>query len=229
MTYKIIVASQKEKLADTLLYRSLVAACINPDNVLFYGNNSQSITSIYNKGIEECKKQDIKIAVFIHDDVYINCDDFESRIRKYANKFTLTGLAGTKSITIKEPVLWHLMGERDSLRGCVGHGNDENFYSYTSFGPVPDKVIMIDGVFMVVNLTKLPEKNNFDEKIPSKFHFYDLCFSLDCSLNRVPVGVGDVPIIHNSPGLREMSEDWLSGQKYFLNKYNKFVGKKLTV
>ena len=87
MTYKIIVASQKEKLVDTLLYRSIVAACINPDNVLFYGNNSQSITSIYNKGIEECKKQDIKIAVFIHDDVYINCDDFESRIRKYANKF----------------------------------------------------------------------------------------------------------------------------------------------
>ena len=66
--------------------------------------NSDKYKKIYNKGIEECKKQDIKIAVFIHDDVYINCDDFESRIRKYANKFTLTGLAGTKSITIKEPV-----------------------------------------------------------------------------------------------------------------------------
>jgi hypothetical protein len=35
MTYKIIVASQKEKLKDTFLYRSLVTACIDPDNVLY--------------------------------------------------------------------------------------------------------------------------------------------------------------------------------------------------
>ncbi len=54
-------------------------------------------------------------------------------------------------------------------------------------------------------------------------------FSMDCCLNKVKVGVGDIPIIHASPGLRDMSEEWKSGQKYFLEKYKNYQGKTLTV
>ena len=61
------------------------------------------------------------------------------------------------------------------------------------------------------------------------FHFYDLMFSLDCSINKLKVGVGDIPIIHNSPGLRSVTVDWKQGQKYFLEKYNKYANKTLTV
>ena len=34
MTYKIIVASQKERLDQTLIYKSLAAHCISTDNVI---------------------------------------------------------------------------------------------------------------------------------------------------------------------------------------------------
>ena len=54
-------------------------------------------------------------------------------------------------------------------------------------------------------------------------------FSLDCSINKLKVGVGDIPIIHNSPGLRSVTVDWKQGQKYFLEKYNKYANKTLTV
>jgi hypothetical protein len=142
--------------------------------------------------------------------------------------FDVTGLAGNTTLNIKEPVLWHLMSSRENLRGCVAHGNDHK-YMYTSYGPIPERVLMIDGVFMIVNLKKLPLNVRFDENNPSRFHFYDLIFSMDCSLNKVKIGVGDVPIIHASPGLRDMHEEWKQGQAYFLNKYQKYSGKTLTV
>jgi hypothetical protein len=223
MTYKLVVASQKDKLEDTFLYKSLVTHGINPNNVLFFGNNKQPLPVIYNEALDICKT---KLVIFTHDDVYINCGDFEKRIRYYSDMYDVFGLAGNTQITVKEPVLWHLMTERQNLRGCVAHGMDENNYMYTSFGPVPSRVLMIDGVFMAVNM---PCNVKFDESNPAHFHFYDLMFSLDCNLAKVKVGVGDIPIIHNSPGLSNVSEQWKQGQKYFLTKYNKYLNKTLTV
>ena len=229
MNYKIVVASQKEKLKDTFLHKSLAAHCIGVEDVMFFGNNKKSLATIYNEAINICRSEGIKIIVFIHDDVYINCDDFPTRINKYANMFDVFGVAGNTTVNIKEPALWHLMSNRENLRGCVAHGIDETNYYYTSFGPLPSKVVMFDGVLMVANLEKLPTEINFDESNPAKFHFYDLMFSLDCSLAKVKVGIGDIPIVHNSPGLRDVSEDWKSGQVYFLNKYKKYLNKTLTV
>ena len=229
MTYKIIVASQKERLDQTLIYKSLAAHCISTDNVIFFANNKHSLAEIYNEGIDICNITHTKIAIFVHDDVYINCGDFERRIRQYAEMFDVYGLAGNTAITIKEPVLWHLRSGRENLRGCVAHGLDETQYAYTSFGPLPSKVVIFDGVFMGINLEKLPGTVRFDEKNPAKFHFYDLMFSLDCRINRLKVGVGDVPIIHNSPGLRNVTDEWKQGQQYFLEKYNKYANKTLTV
>lgn len=228
MTYKYIVASQKKDFKDTVLYKSLCKNCLNFQNVIFFGENKESLASVYNKGIDQCRKEDINIAILVHDDVFINCADFETRIRKYANLYDVTGLAGNTTINIKEPVLWHLMSSRENLRGCVAHGDCVN-YSYTSFGPVNKQVILIDGVFICININKLPEKVKFDESNPARYHFYDLMFSMDCCLNKVKVGVGDIPIIHASPGLRDMSEEWKSGQKYFLEKYKNYQGKTLTV
>lgn len=197
-------------------------------NMTWSVQNKTPLTKLYNEQISQARVDGIEYLICVHDDVHINCDDFFQRIENYGSKYTVFGLAGTTSVTIKEPVLWHLMTDRKNLRGCVAHGN-KNEYTYTSFGILPSKVVMIDGVFICINIKKLPENVTFDEKCPAAFHFYDLMFSLDCSLNKVPVGVGDVPIIHQSPGLRDMSNEWKQGQKYFLNKYNKFLNKTLTV
>ena len=229
MNYKFIVASQKSKFEDTLLHKSMRKNTIDFTRVLFYGNNTKPLPEIYNDAIKKCNEEGINYAIFVHDDVYINCYDFGFRLNCGFEKFDVFGLAGNTEITVKEPVLWHLMTTRDKLRGCVAHGADNSNYVYTSFGPLPCRALLIDGVFIGVNLKTLSDKVRFDEKIPAKFHFYDLCFSLDCNLAKLKVGVADVPIIHNSPGLRDMSEEWKQGQKYFLEKYSKFSNKTLTM
>lgn len=230
MTYKIIIASQKKSLKDTLIYRSMVKNCINwAENVLFFGENTNSLPCVYNEGIKIAKETKTNIVVFVHDDVYINCSDFDKRIRECAKMFTVSGVAGNTSITVKQPVLWHLMAERTKLRGCVAHGADEKQYMYTSYGPVPGKALLIDGVFMILNLDTLPDNVIFDENCPAKFHFYDLIFSMECALNKVPVGVVDMPIVHTSPGLKTVTQEWTDGQTYFLEKYKQFSGKTLIV
>lgn len=79
---------------------------------------------------------------------------------------------------------------------------------------------MIDGVFMAFN-RKAIETVRFDEDCPSKFHFYDLCMCASALEKGLKIGVGDVMITHESPGLREFTEDWKTGEKYYLEKYGK--------
>jgi len=223
---KLGVVSQKKTFKETFLYKS---QAVKEDDIIFVGENKEALTKVYNAMLKQCRNEKVDILVLVHDDVYINCAEFLQKIEKCAEKYTVFGVAGTCSLTVKEPALWHLMGTRESLRGCVAHGPNEENYSYTSFGSVNQQVLMIDGVFMGINLNKLPINIAFDENIPSKFHYYDLVFSFDCSLAKQKVGVVDIPIIHNSPGLREQSKEWLDGQAYFLKKYEKYKNKTLTV
>jgi hypothetical protein len=66
---------------------------------------------------------------------------------------------------------------------------------------------------------KAMETMRFDESNPSPFHFYDCESSLNFHINGGRVGVGDILITHESPGLREFTEDWKNGESWFLNKY----------
>ena len=146
-----VSAKPSNKISNTPLATSL-------DDVYFdfEANNTKSLSSIYNKAIDHYTKNGYNYIVFVHDDVHINCKDLYQRIEKYLNKYTVFGLAGNTQITIKKPVLWHLMTERHNLRGCVAHGTPNNYY-YTTFGPMVSRALLIDGVMIGINLQKLPE------------------------------------------------------------------------
>jgi hypothetical protein len=77
---------------------------------------------------------------------------------------------------------------------------------------------MIDGVFMAFN-RKAIETVRFDEDCPSKFHFYDLNLCARALEKGLKIGVGDIMITHESPGLREFNEEWKVGDKYYLETY----------
>jgi hypothetical protein len=56
---------------------------------------------------------------------------------------------------------------------------------------------------------------------PSKFHYYDLDFCLECNKEGVIMGIVDIPIIHTSPGLTNPNSEFYKGQEYFIKKWKK--------
>ena len=213
-TIKFYTAT-KGKKEDTVLYKSLKGIPLHVKE-----NNKDSLQKTYNEFLDDANNSNVDIACLVHDDVFINCSDIKERIINSAYKYQVFGLAGATNCKIKEPALWHLMSERHDQRGCVAHGNEKE-YMYTSFGPVPSRALLIDGVFIGINVKEMPDDLKFDESYPSKFHYYDLDFSLECNKKRVKIGVVDIPIIHQSPGLTNPNDEFYQGQKYFINKWKK--------
>lgn len=188
-------------------------------------NNKNSLASVYNKHITEQNRD--KILIFAHDDCVIEDSFLVEKVNNALETFDVIGLAGIKSpITIKEPCLWHLLGERQNMSGAVAHFAKESTYNgedrfMTSFGVTPARVILLDGVFLAINTAKALDVGlRFDESNPAKFHFYDLHLSLDA--NRLGLKLGTWPIwaSHKSHGLEQVTQDWLDGQKYFINRWS---------
>jgi hypothetical protein len=238
MNIKFVVATKHKDRSDTIL-----GECLEKNlPSIFYGlfghhiswvyQNNESLASVYNRHINyvETFKECYTHAIFMHDDIFVNCLDFLERIYKGFEQFDVIGLAGSKVANFgyhNNPMLWHLMSERKDHLGCVGHGSPDD-YMYTSFGPLNKQALLIDGLFIGVNLKKLGDLR-FDEKNPARFHYYDLIFSMDAAIKKLKTGVIDLPVIHQSPGLREFTEEWRAGEKYFKEKYKAYTGKLLTV
>jgi len=187
--------------------------------VTFKENNKDSLHQIYNKAIDFAMQENIQKLVLVHDDVILE-NYSEYRLDKLFTKFDVVGCAGTTEVNLNPPALWHLMGGgigSKNLHGAVAHGN-ENKKHMTSFGTYPKRVVLIDGVFMAIK-RKVFSKIRFDEKCPVKWHFYDLDYSMQCHKAGFKVGVGDILVTHNSPGLASVTEEFNKGQEWFLNKW----------
>lgn len=198
------------------LYNQIYATPIQVHSVL---NNTTSLSTVYNSFIDNALKEDIDWIILVHNDVEIEVDNVCERILQTG--YDVVGVAGATQVKLQSPALWHLMGGGfcgRNLRGAVAHGNKKQL-QMTSFGPYPSRCVMIDGVFMAISRPVF-ENIRFDETNPAKFHFYDLSYSLECNNNKYKVGVGNIPIIHESKGLKEFTYEWKAGEKWFLEKYN---------
>ena len=184
-------------------------------------NNKKGLAEVYNNCLDLAIQEKFDYIMFIHDDVHLEHDP-RPKLEKLFQEFDIVGVAGCSKAEMKSPALWHLMGGGfggGNLHGAVAHGNADRKHM-TSFGAYPQRVVMIDGVFMAFN-RKAIETVRFDEDCPSKWHYYDLCMCARALEKGLKIGVGDVMITHESPGLREFTEDWKKGEKYYLETYGK--------
>jgi len=218
MSGLIIVSATKESEGrNTLLNIS------QPHAVRFNCNNTKGLAEIYNQYIHKDYKD--YTLVMAHDDLYIDDLRLEEKVNKALKVYDVVGLAGTIGpLNIKPPALWHIMGgPRENYRGSVAHfkekGNTKQLFS-TSFGLTPDRVLLIDGLFMAVKVQTLLDNNiRFDETNPARFHFYDLDFCLQCNKAKLKIGVWPIWCVHASPGLQEYSQEFLMGQEWFIKKW----------
>jgi hypothetical protein len=109
--------------------------------------------------------------------------------------------------------------EGGNLRGAVSHLIPNGQSHVTPFGPSPERVAIIDGVFMSVNVKKVRSVGwKFNENYD--FHHYDISSSLDANKKKLKLGVAPIHLIHSSPGLRDFNDiTFQKNQAQFLKEY----------
>ncbi len=190
-------------------------------NIAINEKNSQSLSSVYNRWLIDGFKN--TILVFVHDDVLIEDSHLIEKLNIAMETYDLVGLAGTTGpIIVKKPVLWHLLADKNTWRGAVAHFTDKTLKSrfMTPFGETPSRVMLIDGLFMAINVEKfLDKKITFDKQNPSYWNFYDLDICLAANKAGLKTGVYPIWTTHLSHGLETPTQDWEVGQKWFINKW----------
>lgn len=174
-------------------------------------NNGQySLTEVYNKLLRDSNND---IVVLCHDDIYFDSKNWGSKILNYFKRnsdYGILGLAG--SVELPKTAKW--WDNPTKMRGIVNHEHEgkkwESKYS-PSKGNQLDDVVLVDGLFIVVNKKNI--KHNFNEDIKG-FHFYDVDFSFRNFIEDVKIGVMyDIRVTHKSIGAT--NEQWEKNRELF--------------
>lgn len=175
--------------------------------------NEHSLTSLYNKAIDEHNEEN-SIMIFCHNDIKFISKGWGRQLLTKFNfhDYQIIGVAGTTSI----PVTGRWWDEKDKMIGIVEHTDGfrrwVSEYSKPFHGIKP--VSLIDGLFMAVDCNDIEAK--FDEDFDG-FHFYDVSFSFENYLEGCNVGVvTDIRILHESLG--ETNEEWEKNRILFVHK-----------
>jgi hypothetical protein len=183
--------------------------------------NFEGLPEIYNRKLFQYAGSPVEYLIFLHDDVYIDDMKLPDKLFTAHERlgYDVVGVAGAVKVNVAYPSLWHLMSEAPSRRGFVHHFTQDGKVHCTSFGPTPDRVAVVDGLFIAVHLPSVQSKGwKFNEEF--MFHHYDLACSLDAVALGLNVGVYPIHLIHESPGLNSLSDQsWVESDKRFLAKY----------
>lgn len=210
-----------EEFAKKPISKSLKKLCEYYDKSEFdfhvIKDNTEGLSKKYNEFLTEEYKD--CIVVFVHDDAIIRDIFFLDHVRK--SPYTVTGLAGTTKINKNaEKTAWHLMTPtREDMVGEVAHIKDNQIWT-TIFGPTQSPAVIIDGVFIAVNveeLLKTPAR--FNEEF--NWHHYDMAFCLECVKHNIRIGVMPIAIIHYGLGDSMISTEWENSSKKFKEVYLK--------
>ena len=216
--YKIVIATP----TTTNGFLQNAAAAIFLDKIGWYQkadivfDNKESLTKVYNRYITEENRG--KKIVFLHDDVLVEDLFFFDKLNLAFEKFDIVGLAGAKSCDLNaEMMAWHLMAPREHHVGEVAHSKYGKNWT-TVFGNTPSRALVIDGLFIAVDVSKLLDTNTrFDENF--SFHHYDISFCLNANKNKLKIGVYPIRVVHFGLGDSMLSPEWHESSIRFKQKY----------
>jgi hypothetical protein len=216
--YKIISATPYSKedfknKSQLSLYMDK-AEVSNISNVQY--ENKIGLPKIYNQFITEENRN--KKIIFVHHDVLIEDLFLFEKLDIAFEKYDIVGLAGSKTCNMNaEMSAWHLMTNRDDMVGEVAHSKDKKVWT-TVFGPTDSRALVLDGLFIAVDITKLLDTGTrFDENFD--FHHYDISFCLNANKNKLKMGVYPIKVTHFGLGDSMMSEGWNKSNQVFKKLY----------
>lgn len=206
ITFKSIKRLQEIYTADQLTYEVVT-------------NNKLGISNCYNWCLNNIPNKDYIVA-FVHHDADILDMFLVEHLNEAMEVYDIVGVAGTRGpLDLSKPSAWHLMAPRDSFSGMVYHSKDGNTWP-TYFGPCPQRCILIDGVFMAVNVERALEVGfKFDEDFD--FHHYDISSCLIANEKKLKIGTWNIPLVHHGLGDSMHSKAWEDSATKFNTKYCK--------
>lgn len=183
----------------------------------------KSLAQVYNEVLSEATTD---IIVFCHDDIYFDTNGWYHKLIKHFEKsdFGIIGMAGTTSM----PASGKWWEDRKRMIGIVNHEHEgkkwESKYSESLNNSI-EQTIIVDGLFIAVDRTKL--KKNFNEEFKG-FHFYDIPFCFENHLEGVKIGViTNIRLTHKSIG--QTNEQWELNRQLFEEKYKDSLPLKLPI
>lgn len=216
----LVVTCSKDKGDSSQLVQSL-APIKNDVSIIVNSDNTEGLSKMYNNQLKSENLIKHDIVLFAHDDVFI--DDIKLKGKLYTAiddlKYDIVGLAGASKIEIKKPALWHLISDRNSWSGSVAHPVNDKQLNVTNFGPWPARCLIMDGLFLAVNLRRVLELGwKFNENYD--FHHYDISSCLDANKLKLRMGTYPIYVTHMSPGLSSMKDKkFINSQEKFLQEY----------
>jgi glycosyltransferase involved in cell wall biosynthesis len=186
----------------------------NPQIIPIENEGKYSLPEAYNMILEQATND---IVVLCHDDIYFDSKNWGSKILKHFKRnpeYGILGLAG--STQLPESAKW--WEDFSKMKGIVNHEHEgkkwESKYS-ASLGNQIDDVVLVDGLFVVLNNKNI--KQTFNEEIKG-FHFYDVDFSFRNFIEDVKIGViYDVRVTHKSIG--QTNDQWEQNRIKFAEKH----------
>lgn len=194
----------------------------NPQIIPIENEGKYSLPEAYNMILEQATND---VVVLCHDDIYFDSKNWGSKILNHFKRnsdYGILGLAG--STQLPSSAKW--WEDFSKMKGIVNHEHGgkkwESKYS-ASLGNQLDDVVLVDGLFIVLNKKNI--KQTFNEEIKG-FHFYDVDFSFRNFIEDVKIGVMyDVRVTHKSIG--ETNEQWEQNRIVFAEKHKDLLPVKI--
>lgn len=198
-----IVSATRSNEADFWLHSLLGCSLKQPQHsdlsarICF--NNTQPLALHYNASIDALGEG---ILIFCHDDVDLGADSLIPSLEAALERFDIVGVAGNQRSWPGQFCWWlspnGIDFDNPYLSGAIRHGLPENA-KLDVFGPTPMPVLMLDGVFIALNINRLKSSNlRFDQRFA--FHFYDSDFCKSAQLQGLSMGTWPLPLVHASGG-----------------------------
>ena len=192
--------------------------------------NSTGLPEVYNRYLN--KKNQDKIVLFVHDDLEIHDLNLVEKLNE--SPWDITGLAGGAQFNFQDKNLWHICSPRETHSGSVTHplaqqqGNqilvDQSRKLSTLFGPWPQRCLVLDGLFLAVNVDRALETGwRFDER--HKFHHYDIASCLGANEKKLKMGTWPIFVVHHGLGNSFLTPEWEESNKIFKENWQNALKK----
>lgn len=226
----IIICSNNPELFNQVQKNIQQTIGINYE-ILYFDNRkiNKGICSVYN---ELAAKSKFSYLCFLHEDILIQTKDWGIKLIEIFStddKIGLIGIAGCKYKSQYFSGWFSGLKELDCANYIHQYKNGSEFVHLSpSDSDGLEEVVCIDGVFMCCT-KEAWSKNQFNEKLLTGFHFYDIDFSLKIAHSYKVVVTYHLQLTHITTG-GDYSSNWINiAIKYHQHKRDELPFSKITV